>query len=112
MVAAEFKRGWAPSHWGSLGRDFDRLRGPISREILGRFIDNRRRRAFILLGADCWYPEKAKAWKSGKEAGRWSLPKPMLATDRDYLRVYSDKGKGYDGYYFTWAIKSLGRTPD
>lgn len=105
VVVAEFKVGWAPSHWEALARDFERLRGPIAQEIRGMFRDDQRRRAFIFLGADCWYLEKAKAWASGMRSGKeWSLPQPMLATDREYLPVYHDKGKDYDGYYFTWAV--------
>ncbi len=106
VVAAEFKRGWAPSHWADLARDFERLRGVIAKEIRKGFIDGQRRRAFIFLGADCWYLEKARTWKSGVRSGQWNLPKPMLAPAayRDYLRVYPDKGKDYDGYYFTWAV--------
>lgn len=105
VVVAEFKRGWALSHWEALSRDFKRLRGPkIAPEIRKRFVDDQRRRAIIFLGADCWYLEKAKAWKSGRRSGNWILPKPMLAAEREYLRVYSGKGKDYDGYYFTWAV--------
>ncbi|MGC2519273.1 MAG: hypothetical protein WA373_09255 [Burkholderiales bacterium] len=105
VVAAEFKVGWAPSHWDALARDLKRLRGPIAKEIRNKFKGGPRRRPFIFLGSDCWNPEKAKVWTSGIQSGGWNLPKPMLAAhDRDYLRVYPDKGKGYDGYYFTWAL--------
>jgi hypothetical protein len=107
VVVAEFKRGWAPSHWESLARDFERLRGPnVAKEIRRGFAGRQPPPAFIFLGADCWRQEKAKAWKSGMRSGKqWNLPKPMLAAHRDYLTVYSDKeGKDYDGYYFTWAV--------
>jgi len=105
VVVAEFKVAWAPSHWVDLARDFDRLRGRrVAQEIRRGFTDNRRRRPFVFPGADCWYPERANAWKSGLPAGRWILPKPLLAARRDYLRIYPDKGSDFDGYYFTWAL--------
>jgi len=106
VVVAEFKVGWAPSHWEALARDFERLRGSVAKEIRKKFEGAPRGRAFIFLGTDCWRLEKAKAWKSGMESGRWNLPKPMLAlaAHRDYLCVWTEKGKGFDGYYFTWAV--------
>ncbi len=105
VVVAEFKVGWAPSHWDALARNLKRLRGPIAKEIRKKSKGGPQRRPFIFLGSDCWYPEKAKVWTSGMQSGGWSLPKPMLAAHhRDYLCVYPDKGKGYDGYYFTWAV--------
>jgi hypothetical protein len=71
LLVAEFKRAWTPSHWGDLARDLGRLRGPVAREIGRGFVDGRRRRSFILLGADCWYLEFANAWKSGESVRRW-----------------------------------------
>lgn len=106
VVLAEFKVGWAPSHWEALARDFERLRGRVAKEILNKFKDGRRRRTFIFLGSDCWRLEKAETWKSGR-SGKWNLPKPILAAHRahrDYLPVYDENGKDYDGYYFTWAV--------
>ena len=113
LVLAEFKRGWAPGHWESLYRDFERLKGSnVAKEIRRGFRNDQHRRAYIFLCADCWYLEKAKAWKSGKPLGaKWSLPKPMLAAHRDYLTVYSEIGKDYDGYYFTWALIPLDKMP-
>src|SRR5258706_12084016 len=93
VVVAEFKVGWAPSHWEALARDFRRLSGPIAKEIRKKFKGSPRRRAFIFLGSDCWRPERAEAWKSGKRAGNWKLPKSMLGSQRDYVCVYPDKGK-------------------
>jgi hypothetical protein len=106
VVVAEFKVGWAPSHWEALARDFQRLTGPIAKEIRKKFKGSLQRRAFIFLGADCWRLEKAKIWTSGIRSGKWNLPKPMLAprVHRDSLRVFSENGKDYDGYYFTWAV--------
>jgi len=106
VVVAEFKVGWAPSHWEALARDFQRLTGPIAKEIRKKFKGSPRRRAFIFLGTDCWRLEKAKIWTSGIRSGKWNLPKPMLAArvHRDSLRVFSENGKDYDGYYFTWAV--------
>ena len=104
VVVAEFKRAWTPSHWGDLARDLVRLRGPVAREIRQGFTNNRRRRSYVLLGADCWYRETANAWKSGSPAKRWNTPPPFLAAHRDYLRVFREEGKDYDGYYFTWAL--------
>ncbi len=28
----------------------------------------------------------------------------MHASERDYLCVYPDKGRDFDGYYLTWAL--------
>jgi len=109
-IVAEFKVAWAPSHWESIARDLKRLRGAsVAKEIRKGFesaerVAPRRRRQFIFLGADVWRPERAEAWKSGKRAGNWTLPRSMLASQRDYVCVYPDKGKDFDGYYFTWAL--------
>jgi hypothetical protein len=66
LVVAEFKRGWAPSHWESLARDFERLRGPnVEKAILRGFGNRPLPPAYIVLGSDCWRPEKAETWKSG-----------------------------------------------
>ena len=104
VVVAEFKVAWAPSHWVDLAGDLERLRTPtVAREILAGF-SVRRHRPYIFLGADCWRPERADAWTSGMKAGKWVLPKSMLASQRDSLCVYPDKGTDFDGYYFTWAV--------
>jgi len=103
-VVAEFKVAWAPSHWTDLARDLRRLKGPVAREIRANFLGSRRRHPFIFLGADCWYRERAEAWKSGTRSGKWILPESMRASERDYLCVYSEKGRDYDGYYLTWAL--------
>lgn len=104
VVVAEFKRAWTPSHWEDLARDLARLQSPVAREIREGFTDKRRRRSYVLLGADCWYRETANAWKSGSPAKRWNTPPSFLAAHRDYVRVYQGKGEDYDGYYFTWAL--------
>ena len=105
VIAAEFKVAWAPSHWVALARDLERLRGSsVAKELRTGFTDRRRRRSYILLGADCWYRRRADAWKSGVRAGTRALPKSMLASQRDYLCVYPETGRDYDGYYLTWAL--------
>lgn len=105
VVVAEFKRAWTPSHWGDVARDLARLRGPFAREIHRGFVDGRRRRAYVLLGADCWYLEVANAWKSGASAKRWVLPPAFRRAHRDKLSVYGwPEGPDLDGYYFTWAL--------
>lgn len=105
LVVAEFKRAWTPSHWSDLARDLARLRGPVGREIRRGFIDGRRRRPYILLGADCWYLEVANAWKSGSPAKQWVLPRVFRGAHRDNLTVYEwPQGPDLDGYYFTWAL--------
>ncbi len=113
VVVAEFKVAWAPEHWESLALDLERLkRTSVVKEIRKSFekaerVATRRRRSFIFLGADVWRPERAEAWKSGEKAGNWVLPKSMLLSQRDYVRVYRDKGKDFDGYYLTWALFDL-----
>jgi hypothetical protein len=105
LVVAEFKRAWTPSHWSDLARDLARLRGPIAREIGRGFFDGRRRRPYILLGADCWYLDFANAWKSGSPAKQWVLPRAFHRAHRDSLVVYNwPEGPDLDGYYFTWAL--------
>jgi hypothetical protein len=109
-VVAEFKVAWAPSHWGALARDLQRLRRTsVTKEIRKGFEKAEakafgRRRPYVFLGTDCWYPARAEAWKSGTKAGNWVLPKSMLASKRDYVCVYPDKGADFDGYYLTWAL--------
>lgn len=110
MVVAEFKVAWAPDHWESLARDVDRLKmASVTKEISDGFdkaesVVIRRRQSFIFLGADVWRSERAEAWKSGKKVGNWVLPKSLLDFQRDYVCVYPDKGKDFDGYYLTWAL--------
>jgi hypothetical protein len=110
VIVAEFKVAWAPEHWESLARDLARLRrASVAEEIRMCFdkaerVAPRPRRPFIFLGADVWRPERAEAWKSGDNAGNWALPTSMLASRRDYVCVYPDKGKDFDGYYLTWAL--------
>lgn len=106
LVVAEFKVGWAPSHWEAIARDFQRLTGSVAKEIREKFEGRQRRRAFIFLGTDSWRLEKAEIWTSGKRSGKWNLPKLMLAdrVHRDYLPVFREEEKDYDGYYFTWAV--------
>jgi len=36
--------------------------------------------------------------------GKWILPESMQTSERDYLCVYPDKGRDFDGYYLTWAL--------
>lgn len=103
VVAAEFKRGWAPSHWRDLAKDLERFGGRIADEIRSGFRRRRPRHAFILLGSDCWKLKHAKEWTAGTRSGRWNFPRTEFE-HRDYLRVYKDKGRDYDGYYFTWAV--------
>ena len=109
-IVAEFKVAWAPDHWEALARDLERLkRASVVRGIRKSFekaerAASHRRRPFIFLGADVWYRARAEAWKSGKKAGNWILPKSMLASQRDYICVYPYKGTGLDGYYLTWAL--------
>ena len=105
VVVAEFKRAWTPSHWDDLARDLARLRGPIAREIRRGFTDGPKRQSFVLLGADCWGREAAKAWKSGSKVKQWVLPSRLHKADRDCLRVFPrGERTDYDGYYFTWAL--------
>jgi hypothetical protein len=105
MIVAEFKVGWAPSHWESLARDLQRIQGPAGQEIGRKFLKKRHRKSWIFLGADCWYQHIAESWKSGEPIKRRALP-PALgkACYRDYVRVWDLKGKDYDGYYLTWAL--------
>jgi len=105
LVVAEFKVGWAPSHWEALAKDLNRLRGPVAQQIARKFTDKQKRTAWIFIGADCWQPHIAEAWKLGKPARRWTLPSSLgNAYYRDYIRVWRDKGKGFNGYYLTWAL--------
>jgi len=105
VVVSEFKRAWTPSHWNDLSRDLARLRGPVAREVLRGFTDNRNRKPYVLLGADCWYLEVAKAWKSGRVVDGWVLPRAFRRAHRDYLTVYPwPEGPDLDGYYLTWAL--------
>lgn len=103
LVVAEFKVSWAPSHWVHLARDLERLRGPVAKQIRTGFAV-RGRRAFIFLGTDCWHRGGADAWKAGTKFGKWILPESMHTSERDYLCVYPDKGRDFDGYYLTWAL--------
>ena len=112
LVVAEFKRAWTPSHWVDLARDLSRLRGPVAREISRGFLDDRRRRSYILLGADCWFLEFANAWKSGLSAKRWVLPHTFRRAYRDSLTVYDwPDGPDLDGYYLTWALLPYDEMP-
>ena len=104
VIVAEFKVGWAPSHWEALARDLARLRGPVAQEIGRKFYKKQRRRPWIFLGADCWKPHIADAWKSGKPAKGWTLPPALGKAHRNYVQVWSEKGPGFDGYYLTWAL--------
>lgn len=105
MVVAEFKVGWAQSHWASLERDLERLCMPSVREdIRACFTDDRRRREFVFLGTDCWRRDRALTWKSGRRSGTSILPQSLSAAKRDFFCVYDEKGKGCDGYYLTWAL--------
>ena len=115
VVLAEFKRGWAPSHWKSLATDYERLqRVSLTKEIQSKFRIRCPRRAYIFLGTDCWVEWIGEIWKTGESSRGWTLPKMLHETTRDYVRVYKcepdDKGKGYDGYYFAWALAPYDRT--
>ncbi len=104
VIVAEFKLGWAPSHWEALARDLARLQGPVAREIRRKFTDKRRRRPWVFLGADCWRENVADVWKSGKPAIRRTLPPALGKAYRDYVPVWEEKGTSFDGYYLTWAL--------
>lgn len=104
VIVAEFKVGWAPSHWEALARDLARLQGPIAQEIRRKFIDKRRRRPWVFLGADCWRQKVADVWKSGNTAGRRTVPRALGKAHRDYVCVWAEKGASFDGYYLTWAL--------
>lgn len=105
MVVAEFKLGWAQSHWDALARDLRRLRGSVALEIQNKFIDKQRRRAWIFLGADCYRQSVAEVWKSGISLNKRILPCALGKSDfRDYERVWKDVGTGFDGHYLTWAL--------
>src|SRR5260221_904157 len=111
IVVAEFKVGWAPSHWMALAKDLERLQRPsVAKEIRNclerspRGAAIRHQRPYIVLGSDCWFQDRANAWKAGSKSGNWVLPKAMLPAKRDYLAVYDDEGADFDGYYFTWAL--------
>ncbi len=105
MVAAEFKVGWAQSHWDALAKDLARLQGPAAREVRKKFIDKRRRRSWIFLGTDCWRQNIANiVWKLGNPEKRRALPAALGRAHRDYVTVWKDEGPGFDGYYLTWAL--------
>jgi hypothetical protein len=104
VIVAEFKLGWAPSHWEALARDLARLQGPIAQEIRRKFTDKRRRRPWVFLGADCWRKNVADAWKSGKPMTKRVLSPALGKAHRDYVHVWLEKGTGFDGYYLTWAL--------
>ncbi len=104
VVVAEFKVGWAQSHWEAITRDLERLQGPIANEIRGKFTDKRRRKPWIFLGTDCWRQNVADVWKAGTPMGRRTVPAPLSHAHRDYSRVWEKTGPGFDGYYLTWAL--------
>ena len=104
VVVAEFKVGWAQSHWDALTRDLARLQGPVAQDIRSKFSDKRPRRTWVFLGADCWRQRVADMWKSGNTAGRRTVPPALGKVYRDYVCVWEGKGKSFDGYYLTWAL--------
>jgi hypothetical protein len=109
LVLAEFKVAWAPSHWPALAQDLERLRTPsVNREIRACFTDRQRRHSYVFLGADCWYRKRAETWRSGVDSGKWILPRSMRSSHRDFVCVYDEFGKDYDGYYLTWALAPFG----
>ena len=110
LVLAEFKRAWTPSHWKLLAADLKRLQELAGREVRGRFRHGPQRRAWLLLGSDCWREAVANVWKSGSAAKGWAVPTPFLRADRDYVTVYRENGQDYDGYYLTWALVRLGES--
>ena len=112
MVMAEFKRAWTPSQWRSLATDLKRLQGRAGREIRRSFEDSDKRRSFVFLGADCWRADVAKVWKTDSKVRLWTVPPTLRNAHREYLRVFSGKGKDYDGYYLTWALIPLDNMAD
>ncbi len=103
IVIAEFKVGWAQSHWDALARDLARLQGPVAQEIRGKF-KKAGRHPWIFLGADCWRQKVADVWKSGNTVGRRTVPPTLGKAHRDYVRVWEGTEKSCDGYYLTWAL--------
>ena len=108
LIVAEFKVGWASSHWQALAHDLSRLRGPVAQEILEKFYRKRRRKQWAFLGTDCCNRNDADVWKSGKPVRRRIVPPALLDAYRDYVPVWHAKGPGYDGCYLTWALLPFG----
>ena len=103
IVVAEFKLGWAQSGWEALARDLVRLQGPVAQEIRKKFT-RQGRRPWIFVGTDCYRKNVAAVWKSGRAGARHRLPRALGNAHRDFVPVWEEEGKNFDGHFLMWAL--------